>query len=38
MTYRIENDRIVFFGVTSADRIKVCSISGATPDFVDASP
>ena len=28
--YRIENDRIVFFGVTSADRIKVCSICGAT--------
>ena len=28
--YRIENDRIVFFGVTSADRIKVCSISGTT--------
>lgn len=28
--YRIENDRIVFLGVTKADRIKVCSIGGAT--------
>ncbi len=30
IAYRIENDRIVFLGVTKADRIKVCSISGAT--------